>query len=97
MAVGGVTNWHQLGLYLGLEMSTLDEVDQSYQEISRKKCEMFRRWLRTTPAASWEEIVSALKEMGEKRIAGEVEAKYCGGHHSSRAGVLSSSTCCGRG
>ena len=80
IAVDKVTDWHQLGLFLGLEMSTLREVHQSFhaEGLPRMKCEVFERWLRTTPGASWEDLVTALEEMGENVVAGEVAVSYCG-------------------
>ena len=42
------------------------------------KSEMLDLWLRSTPGASWEELVTALEEMGEKVVAGEVAVSYCG-------------------
>ena len=79
-AVNSVTDWHQLGLHLGLEMSTLREVYQSFhvEGVPRMKSEMFDRWLRSTPGASWEDLVTALEEMGEKVVTGEVALSYCG-------------------
>ena len=43
------------------------------------KSEMLDLWLRSTPSASWEELVTALEEMGESVVAGEVAVSYCGG------------------
>ena len=80
-AVRSVSDWHQLGVRLGLEMSQLREVEQSYHVggVSRMKSEMLDLWLRSTPSASWEELVTALEEMGESVVAGEVAVSYCGG------------------
>ena len=80
IAANRVTDWHQLGLLLGLEMSTLREVYQNFhaEGVSRMKCEVFERWLRTTPGASWEELVTALEGMGENMVAREVAVRYCG-------------------
>ena len=80
-AVRNVSDWHQLGVKLGLEMSQLREIEQSYhvEGVSRMKSEMLDLWLRSTPSATWEELVIVLREMGESVVAGEVAVSYCGG------------------
>ena len=52
-AIKGVYDWHQLGVRLGLEMSQLCEIEQSYHTggVSLMKSEMMSLWLRNTP--SW--------------------------------------------
>ena len=60
--VKSVSDWYQLGVRLGLDMSQLREVEQSYHVggISQMKSEVLDLWLRSTPGASWEELVTAL-------------------------------------
>ena len=78
--VRSVSDWHQLGVRLGLEMSQLREIEQSYHTggVSRMKSEMLSLWLKSTPGGSWDELVTALEEMGEKVLAREVAMSYCG-------------------
>ena len=75
-----VNDWHRFGIYLGLEMSTLRNIEHEFgsRGLHRIKAEMFDRWLITTPSASWEDLVIALEEMRERMVAHNVAASYCG-------------------
>ena len=71
-----VVNWYQLGLNLGLLKHDLDKIQQKYhQENDRQRLEMLDLWLRRTPNAAMGDVVSALKQMGENRIAENIRPK----------------------
>ena len=78
-AVRGVSDWHNLGVHLDLEVAKLKEIELDYfvHGVVRMKTEMFDLWLKSCPNASWHKLVSALNAIGEKRVAAEVESKYC--------------------
>ena len=38
---------------------------------------MFTLWLKSNPTASWEDLISALKTIGENTLAKALEEKYC--------------------
>ena len=78
-AVTSVSDWHNLGLHLDIAMRKLKEIDRIYRVDGedRIKAEMFDVWLKSCPDASWRKLVTALNEIGEKRVAKEVESRYC--------------------
>ena len=75
-AVSNVTDWHTLGLKLGLTMSQLDEIEDTYRRVGRRKAEMFDVWLKSSPNASWADLITALKSMNEYTVASEIAVHY---------------------
>ena len=73
-----ITNWYQLGLNLNLQMHELDKIqqDHAHQGNDRQMLVMLGLWLRRTPNATWEDVVSALQKMGENRVAENVRQKH---------------------
>ena len=47
-AVSNVTDWHKLGLRLGIAMYDLRKIQDSYQGVDRRMAEMFDVWLKKT-------------------------------------------------
>ena len=78
-AVRSVSDWHSLGLHLDLTMGKLKEIKRIHHVDGeeRIKAEMFDVWLKSCPDASWHDLLTALNEIGEKRVAKEVETRYC--------------------
>ena len=78
-AVRSVSDWHSLGLHLDITVRKLKEIDRIYRfgGEERIKVEMFDVWLESCPDASWHDLVTALNAIGEKRVAQEVELRYC--------------------
>ena len=76
-----VNNWYQLGINLDLETHNLDNIQQNYapQEIDRQRLEMLDLWLRRKLNDTWEDVVSALQEMGEDGVAESIRQKYIRG------------------
>ena len=71
-----VTDWHQLGINLGLETHELLQIERDHQGNERRKLEMLNLWLQRNQKASWGDVVSALKEMEENRVAENIRQKY---------------------
>ena len=73
-----VTNWYRLGINLNLRSHELDKIQQSYvnPENDRQMLQMLGLWLRRTPNSTWEDVVSALEQMGENRVAENIRQKY---------------------
>ena len=73
-AVSDVTDWHTLGLKLGLAMSQLSGIHVTYHVygVGRLKSEMFNVWLKSSPNASWADLITALETMNEHRVAGDM-------------------------
>ena len=73
-----VTDWQTLGLRLKIKPSILEEVEMNNRDATGMKRAMLKRWLRSTPQAAWDDVVSALRMMDEERAAKAIEDKYCG-------------------
>ena len=72
-----VTDWHQLGIKLGLQHAKLCQIEKEHpRDIERCKVEVVVVWLQSTPGASWRHIVTALTEMGDLSTARIIERKY---------------------
>ena len=74
-----VTDWHLLGINLGLQTYELLQIERDHQGNERQKREMLDLWLRRTPDAGWKDVVSALKEMKENRVAESIRRNYVRG------------------
>ena len=73
-----VSDWHTLGLKLGLRADQLSVIQINNQAFGVERCksEMLDKWLRTNPSASWRNVVSALQSMEEHAVANRVMQKY---------------------
>ena len=73
-----ITNWYQLGLYLNLQTHDLNNIqlDHAHHGNERQMVEMLSLWLRRTPNATWGDVVSALQQMGENRVAENIRQKH---------------------
>ena len=85
-----VTDWHQLGICLGLQTHELMQIERDHQGNERRKQEMLDLWLRRKPDAGWRDVVSALKLMEENRVAESIRQNYIRGE--GKAKMLSDST-----
>ena len=74
-----VTNWHQLGINLGLQTCELNKIEHDYQGNERRKQKMLDLWLRRTPNAAWSDVACGLQQMGENRVAESIRQKYIRG------------------
>ena len=71
-----VSDWHTLGIQLDLTTSQLKDIDVTYHAhgVDRLKTEMFDLWLKSSPDASWTNLITALRAMDEERVASDIEA-----------------------
>ena len=73
-----VSDWYRLGLALKLDSYELDIIEKDFQKDTRKQtCKMFELWLRTQPNASYEQLIKALHEVGDEKLANSL-CKKCG-------------------
>ena len=79
-AVSNVSDWHALGIQLDLKMSQLRDIDVTYHKegLKRIKAEMFSAWLKSSSSASWNDLIKALKAIGEDIVASQIEASCSG-------------------
>ena len=87
-AVTDVTDWHSLGRKLNLTMSQLEDIRVTYHGygLGVLKARVFDAWLKSSPSASWSDLISALKSMNEHRVASDIAARYSSGHQSPAQG-----------
>ena len=58
--------WYELGLQLEVKGKDLDVIQANNQNsVEACKREMFSKWLRITPNASYQQVVEALRVVGE--------------------------------
>ena len=69
--------WYELGLQLEVEGKDLDVIQANNQNnIEACKREMFSKWLRITPNASYQQVVEALQVVGEISEANHLCKKF---------------------
>ena len=71
------TEWHELGIYLGLSDSDLKLIG-SHQNIEGHLRMMLSKWLDYDPQARWDKLAKALNTMGKNAIAANIRSKYVG-------------------
>ena len=70
-----VSQWYLLGIYLGLQPSTLDAIKKNYTDIKECRTHMLIEWQRHVIPA-WSAVVKALMGIGRDRLASHLAAKY---------------------
>ena len=70
-----VTKWHSLGIQLDIPVEQLDSIEKTYhmQGSDRLKTEMFNKWLKRSPNASWTDLITALRDIDEVTVANDIE------------------------
>ena len=70
------TKWYNLGLRLGVNTHTLDQIEEDCQRKSNEACrKMFQAWLREKRSGTWNDVISALnsRSVNEGGVAEELE------------------------
>ena len=86
-----VTNWQYLGMFLGLGMAEIKEIEQDHSDTPRRRMEMLEKWMRKEGNPSWEMVVEALEKMSELRLANQLRVKYCTQQHQDEEPLTSKS------
>ena len=76
-ALAKVPDWREVGVQLDVDYATLDQIEQDCSKVETKKSRMLHTWMSNADNATWEDIVTALKNMNLNNIARRVQAKYC--------------------
>ena len=72
-----VGDWYRLGLTLNLESDDLDIIEEDHRGEKRKQTrKMFQLWLGTQPDPSYEQLIKALRKVGDERVANSLCNKY---------------------
>lgn len=80
-ALNDVSQWYQLGVQLEVEIAQLKKIKSQFcndlDGLSLMKIEMLYAWLQSNPAASWGNLVAALRRIKLFSVAQDIENKYC--------------------
>ena len=88
--LNSVTNWHALGVKLGVKSYELDTIQANHpHDVTRRKHEMLACCLRGANPPTWRDIKDALCQMGEHESAEKIRKK-----HLPSAKGIQKSTCC---
>ena len=71
-----ITNWYLLGIKLNLQPHELKKIEQDHHGNDRQRVEMLDLWLRRAPNATWDDVVTALQQMGENTVAENIRHKH---------------------
>ena len=70
--------WFQLGLKLGISPDDLDVIkEDNKNDVDAARLSMLKMWLDECENPSWEEVIQALKDIKQRRLAKKLEGKYC--------------------
>ena len=86
-----ITKWQSLGLYLGLSIADIEEIEQDHPDTARRRMEMLKRWMSREVSPSWAMVVEALEKMSELRLAHQLREKYCTQQHKDEKPPTSTS------
>lgn len=75
-ALQEVTDWHSLGIQLGLKPHEIEEIKQNHPTLDERKSAVLVLWLNNDLEASWQKVVSALQLMELNTLAIQVSTKY---------------------
>ena len=69
------SRWFALGIRLGVQLSDLRKIQQTYSTASVDDLliHMLYSWLRSNASCSWSDVIAALRDLDENRLADELE------------------------
>ena len=70
-----VNDWVTLGLYLGIKMSKLEEIEENYPKLARRRTQMLQEW-HNNVTPTWSAVVQALVGIGKRHLAYELAQKH---------------------
>ena len=76
----GSMKWQEFGLFLGISIDALDLINVDEANIENKLLAVCHKWLQTNPFGTWNNIVEALRRIGEMVLAEELVMKYMRQH-----------------
>ena len=88
--LNGVTCWQYLGMFLGLGMAEIKEIEQDHPDTPCRRMEMLEKWMKKGNP-SWEMVIEALEKMSEQRLANQLRVKYCTQQHQDEKSLTSKS------
>lgn len=73
-----VADWWMLGSRLGLKQWQLKAFERDHPSSKERLDACLDAWLQSKTDASWNDVVAALKEMGDNALAMKLEERLCG-------------------
>jgi hypothetical protein len=70
-----VKNTRNLVFHLGVPLNDLDDIEAIYRDGEEQKVHFVQKWLDSDIGASWEKLVSGLKEIQMHTLAAEIECE----------------------
>ena len=76
--LASVSDWYDLGIFLGLPTYELDTISRYYsrEDVMRCLIEMYKCMAKGGELPSWEEISAALRAMNNNRLAQNITSRY---------------------
>ena len=74
-ALEKLTKWVEFAINLPeINRADASKITTDFNSVDTQKNGLFDLWLRRYPSASWTDVISALKEIGEDTIARDIES-----------------------
>ena len=71
------TEWYQIGLELLGDTKALDIIASNHPKDANRCCiEMFKTWVRCKPDANWDQLATALNEIGLNAAAENIKSEF---------------------
>ena len=70
-----VTEWHLLGIYLGVDLTTLSGIEADYQKAKERLTHTVIQWWRNV-IPTWSAVVKALVGIGSENLASQIAEKH---------------------
>ena len=70
------TEWYRLGLQLDLDDFKLQEIEVNVKDNKDRLRKMFQAWLEICVNPSWQDIVKALKEIGDRNLGAKLDKQF---------------------
>ena len=64
-----------LGLYLGIKMHKLEEIEENHQKLAKCRTQMLNEW-QNNVTPTWSAVVQALVGIGMRRLAYQLAQKH---------------------
>ena len=90
ICAAGPEVWRDLGVQLLQEKDiiALDMIKNSKAELAVRCSEMFKLWLKRQPKASWRDLIEALKQIHQNKLAFDAEGLLSVTQTSEEAGTM---------
>ena len=71
-----LVDWKIFGLYLpAITDDTISKIKVDEKNVSERKIELYSKWLKICPTATWSNVITALERMKENSLAKDIKQK----------------------